>query len=193
MPLAEAVEDFSSAPVENKFASYVCGHGWFVKKKLLGGYDGFRAIDVCWIYPLKVKHSVNFVPTTASWDVILKLRSGQQITLSSKESTKSGEDLMPADSDLCLRAFRSLLPWAIFGYSKYMAECWNKSIELFLSVQNKRLNIIRNGVEKGSIVVRPDGTLVATDPSFTLPTIKVKFDQNPKGKVSRVYYESTER
>jgi hypothetical protein len=170
-PISKAIEEFNSVPNECKFANYVCTNGWFVKKKFFKGYDGFKATDVCWVYPLKVKQSINFVPNSNYWHIILKIKSGKIIDLMSKDSTPPKENLMPADSDFYLRVLQRILPWGIFGYSEYFNECWNKHNELFLNIHDKRLALIQTGLEKGYIIFLPDGSIATMGQPITLPTI----------------------
>jgi hypothetical protein len=191
-PLSKASEEMAEASPNCKFGNFVFTSGWFVKKKLFGGFEGFKAMNVCWIYPLRIKQSVNFVPTTNIWQIICKITPKKEIRLSNSETTPVKEKLIPSDSDYTLRMLRLLMPWAIFGFSQYLNECWEKHNDLFLEIQKKRFDLIRSGLEKGDIVIQPNGSLIATVQSFSLPSIDMRFEKNSQGKMERVYFARTQ-
>jgi hypothetical protein len=189
--LSKASEEVSQVSLERKFANFVFTSGWFVKKKLFGGFEGYRAIDVCWTYPTRTKQYVNFVPTINHWDILCVLTSGKSMRLSGNETTQAKDNLIPANSDYILRLLQQVIPWSIFGYSLYLNECWKKHRELFLHVHDKRVELIRNGIQRGDLVVQSNGALTTLAPSFTFPTIGMRFERNSNGKIERVYFEKT--
>lgn len=209
----EAVEASISLPAENKFAHYTLAKGWFIRKKLLGGYDGFKATDICWAYPSETKHKVNGVHTNTIWRVNAKLKSEKEISLYDGNS-KPKESLMP-QVQACMQKLMPIVPWSFFSYNAYLVECWKKQRGLFLTVYEKRLNAIREGLKNGILFISQDGLKITplphpkpahtatlgyeipvptvnsvVTPAFRLPNIGVRDIQNREGKISRIYIET---
>src|SRR4030067_2205781 len=191
--IEDAVSRIELAELNGYFGSYTCTNGWFLRKRFLRkSYCGFKASDVIWVYPKQTKQSAVVIlvpiPLGSYYNIVCKLSNGEEITLSNNECTKQGEKI-PAKCDDILQQLQLLIPWAIFGYSEYLKECWEKHWNIFLRVHNERLAKIQEGLKNGSIIVLPNGSL-AVSPTFTLPTIAMKFEQTSKGKLERVYYQT---
>lgn len=191
-PIENAASKIELIESEQFFGRYTCIDGWFFKQNFFGSYSGFKATDICWVYPRKVGHVVGIIPIVvplpATFDVVCKLSNGTEIILSDTNCMKSGEKI-PANTVEIFQQLQLLIPWAIFGYSPYFKECWEKHGRLFLEIHNERLARIREGLKEGNIIVQPNGSLAVLS-TFTLPTIAVKFEKNPKGKLERVYYQT---
>ena len=185
--MEEAIQGLarSNDVVGRRFGRYTCAQGWFLKRKLLGGFDGFRATDVCWVYAKKTTHSVNFVPINATWGITAHLRSGKTIGMNAGESTGTREKLAPANTDFEVRRLARILPWALVGFSPYIKECWEKNPTLFLQVIDRRIAAVGAWISDGTMVVQPDGTLT-TSPTTKLPTISMGFEGAGRKK-KRVY------
>ena len=183
-------KEWAFAEKDRNFADYVFANGWFFKTKLLRGMEGFKAVEICWIYPKKVKQS-SVVGTFVLWSIIVETKN-KPFVLHSEKSTNTKTELMPADADFWYRKLQSLVPWALFGFSEYLKECWTSHKSLFLSVQNRRLALIRSGLKENQIIIQPDGSLSVSQ-SFHLPTIGTKFERDQRGKMQRVYYEFVEQ
>lgn len=187
-PFEKVVTKFDSIPYENRFGQYRLSNGWFIKKKFFGGYDGFKATDICWIYPNKTTHKTNFVTTGVSWETVMRLRPNKEIHLFyDYESTSNDKEaVISPNSDYTIKTFNRIVPWAMFGYSAYLMECWNKHKELFLSVVDARLSAIQKAIKDKKIIIKDDDSVVIKTP-VTLPTINMRFNRNAKGKIERIY------
>lgn len=197
----DAITQVESIKSGLPFGQYTCTNGWFLKKNFFGKYSGFKAIDICWIYPRKIGHAIVPVigiipipiPLGSTFDIACKLSNGTEIILSNIKSISSIErrlgEKIPTNTVEIFQQLKSLIPWAFFGYSQFLKECWEKDWgKLFLETRNERLAKIQEGLRNGSIIVQPNGSL-AVLPTFTLPIIAMKFEKNQKGKLERVYYK----
>ncbi|MGD0646127.1 MAG: tetratricopeptide repeat protein [Candidatus Bathyarchaeia archaeon] len=148
-PLSQAIEKFSSAPPappECCFGDYVCVDGWFIKKKAFGGFDTFKATDVCWVYPQKYA-AKSLIMKSVSWTIVMKVRPDREVQLGWEKHIQAG--VLQRDSDMgtrladCLNRLKSILPWATFGYSEIWKNVWDKSRVIFFSNQDKEIARIR--------------------------------------------------
>ena len=190
-PLEAAVGEAAALPPENKFGGYALSNGWFFKKKLLGGFDGFRAVDLCWAYPKKVSTKAYGVVTTAvNWKMTMRIRPDRTVELY-HESSDIGAKLPTASVDYTLKVLSQVTPWAIFGYSEYRAECWKKNHDTFLRLVDERLQAVRGALSSGKLRVDSEGTLAPSEP-ISLPTLVFTFLRKANGKVQgRRYLSST--
>ncbi len=172
--------------MSNQFGKWTCTGGWFVKKKLLGGYDGFRATDICWLYSKKLTHKTYGATTGHSWSIALKLRSGREVEIQ-WGTTKPNDHTPPVLMTQQMLTLVKLLPWAFLGYGPFLVECWKKHTALFLNVVDKRIDMIAAGLRNGSLVLQPDGGLKSTIPFFSLPTISMRLVGTGGRKAKRVY------
>lgn len=186
-PVDEAIAGLVSSSTANQLGKYTLIGGWFVKRKLFGGYDTFKATDICWVCPKKTTQRVNFVATSAYWGIAVRLRNGKEVDPAGTESTGPKENLPPARADFIMKTLERIVPWAYFGYSEYLKECWEKYTALFLSVVDRRIDAIANGIRSGSLVVQADGTVVTTVPNFKLPSISMRYEGSSGKKMKRVY------
>lgn len=74
-----------------------------------------RLDDLIWIYAVRTKHSVNFVPTGTSMSVNFHDRHGQSFTVSVLTDGIEGT----------IRRLSEQSPWAIVGHSTEVEEKWN--------------------------------------------------------------------
>ena len=86
-PIEEAITKAESTENES-FGKYICVNGWFLKEKsslLRDSYDGFKATDICWVYPRKVGHGFVVLPVPipiplgSTFDIACKLSNGTEI------------------------------------------------------------------------------------------------------------------
>lgn len=190
--LNEAIEASHSSPPENKIKDYVIAKGWFIKKKPFGGYESFKATDICWIYPREEHVDVLYF-----WHWNFQLKSGILIDLNFGLIPKSKSAAWIES----LVKVQNLIPWAFRGHTPVYAGCWEKNRELFLGVQEKRLDIIRSGLKNGTLVITKDflaiapqnlsysDTSSASTASLKLPDIGVKTVRNEKDMESTIYVE----
>jgi hypothetical protein len=94
--------------------------------------------------------------------------------------------LAPPTTDYIIRSLKTIVPWAFFGYSEYLKECWNLHKEVFLNAVDMRIKTIKKAVDNKKILYNLDGSIQIKE-SITLPTISVKFITDTKGKAERVY------
>lgn len=87
--------------------------------------------DIVWAYKKVTKHSVNFIPTGKSYQLILCLADKSQAVVASKD----------ANVDFILSSFMQRCPWIIVGYSADIKRMWQKQrAELINHVADKRNN-----------------------------------------------------
>jgi hypothetical protein len=185
VPLEEIIKNNNFLSSNNRFGRYTFYKGWFIHKKLFGGYKGIKAIDVCWVYPIKTNHSINFIPTGTTFHITVKTRQFET-AFSNEESMLRRSNLKPPTADYVLRKLSLLTPWAFFGYSAYLHDCWNTNRELFLNAVDARIKAINLAIENKNLIIKEDGSTVVKKP-FKLPEITMRFVQDKKGKAKRVY------
>jgi hypothetical protein len=189
-PFEEVARVAASLPAERKLGGYHLSKGWFLKKKLFGGYEGLRAIDLCWVHPTRVATKAYGVVTTAvNWKLTLKFRPDKVAELF-HEGGDTSSKLPSANVDYTTKVLQQVAPWAIFGFSQYREECWKKDRNTFLKVVDERLAAVRDAMASGKLVANPDGTLTAKD-RVGLPILVYSFLKNDKGKLSGRKYESS--
>jgi hypothetical protein len=108
------------------------GGGWSVTDQYLirsafFTFDLLRLADLLWAYKAVTKHSVNFIPTGKTYDAVL-ICYGGTATIESKEAR--------TDEILGFAAQRA--PWAIFGFSKELAETYAKNTSAFCGAVEQR-------------------------------------------------------
>lgn len=183
--MEEAVARLGPASRNGLIGKWTCVEGWFVKKKLLGGYDGFKATDVCWVYSKKVTQKTNFVTTGHSWSIGMKLRLGREVEIQCG-STEPKNHTPPQSLVQKMQRLQMAVPWAMFGFAPHLVECWKKNTAVFLNVVDKRIDAIEAGLRNGSLKLKPDGNLAVTIPYFTLPEISVRLEGDGR-KAKRIY------
>ena len=180
-----SVTAFSS---DNKIGGFYVSKGWFFKEKLLGGYYGFRAVDIAWVYPTRVQTKLYGVVTTnTSWKVTMRIRPDKEVEMLRESGDNS---LITASSDHALRALQNMVPWAIFGFSAYRKECWKEDRPTFLKLVDERLEAIRTAISTGRLTAGADGTLVQRG-EVKIPILLHTFTKNDKGKVTGRKYHSS--
>jgi hypothetical protein len=112
-------------------------NNWKLTDKYLikSGFFSFnllRIIDLLWAYKRVTKHSVNFIPTGKTYEAVLVCNGG-------KASIKGSDDLINA----ILQFVGKRAPWAIFGYSRELANLFKgKTKEFFLEVEKRKQAIL---------------------------------------------------
>jgi hypothetical protein len=81
-----------------------------------------------WIYAKVTQHSVNFIPTGKSHEIVLHDRSGQI------QIVKLPERLISSSIETILNN----APWAVVGYTDEIVELWNKHREDFYAAVEER-------------------------------------------------------
>ena len=188
--LENAIAAYNPQTTENKFGDYSLTKGWFLKKKLLGGHDSHKAVDLCWVYPTKVSTKAYGVVTTAvNWSMTMHFRPDKTVSFYYEHSDIK-DKLPTANVEYKLNLLRQVVPWAISGFSEYRAECWKKQRDVFLKLVDERLEAVRIALGSGGLVVETDGNLTARNP-VNLPILVFSFLKNEKGKVTGRKYDSS--
>jgi hypothetical protein len=86
-----------------------------------------------WIYAKVTQHSVNFIPTGKSHEIVMHDRSGQVQIVKLKEN-----DLSSSMDSIVTNA-----PWAMVGYADEVVELWNKNRDDFYGVVEERKKEIK--------------------------------------------------
>jgi hypothetical protein len=90
-------------------------------------FEVLRLTDLLWGYKAVTKHRVNFIPTGKTYDAVLVCYGGTA-TIQGNEET--------VDEILAFAAQR--IPWAVFGFSKKIQECFRKSTRDFCNAVEQR-------------------------------------------------------
>jgi hypothetical protein len=93
--------------------------------------------DVVWMYKKVTKHSVNFIPTGKTYEVVLHTNRGRQINL---QGTFLGEK----NADFLLENIFRRVPWIIAGYDDELIGAWNADARAFIqAVSERRADFLR--------------------------------------------------
>ncbi len=84
--------------------------------------------DIAWAYKKITRHSVNFIPTGKTYEVMVWDRSGKSISISGKQDRV----------ELVLLSLAKRAPWVVFGFNKQLEQLWKKSRAEFLAAVDKR-------------------------------------------------------
>lgn len=84
--------------------------------------------DLVWIYKKQTKHSVNFIPTGTTYEVVIHLRNGN-------ETTQSGDAVAV---DQVLTTLADNCPWIVAGYTEELSKLWSKSQAEFIAQVDAR-------------------------------------------------------
>jgi len=78
-------------------------------------YHVLYKAEIVWVYLLRTKHSVNFIPTGSTYEVIINVNDGRtfQVKCSREEESKE-----------LMEAIAKIAPFAIFGYSDELKAYW---------------------------------------------------------------------
>lgn len=177
IPLDQIIPKFESLPLENKLGQYTCYEGWFIKKKLFGGYDSFKATDICWVFPEKKKFT-----EFSTWQIYMKTHD-REITFSSQDlATSLVDQSMPQATESCMKTLNSIIPWAFYGFSMIIDIAWRHHNNAWLKVVEKRVNAIKTGISNGSLLINTDGSIQVTDPTFHMPSMNI----DDRGRITEV-------
>ena len=100
---------------------------WLVRKQLFSTWVS-PVQDIVWAYKKVTRHSVNFIPTGKSYEVILVGRHRQRIE--EKMSQKKVEAL--------LVEIATRVPWAIYGFNADLDNAWKKDPAGFVAAVDSR-------------------------------------------------------
>jgi len=89
----------------------------------VNGIEVFLYTELIWIYKKQTKHSVNFIPTGTTYEVIMNLRDGREKTMSG--AAKVVEHILHTLAVGC--------PWIVAGYSKELDATWTRKRKDFIA------------------------------------------------------------
>lgn len=188
-PLEAAIAQASTSALGEWIGGYSLSRGWFFRKKVLGGYDAFRAIDVCWAYVTK-EDATAFDPHHGGrWKTVVRVRPDRKVEIQNTPQGE-GEHHPVKGPGSMMGALRGLVPWALFGYSERRYECWKKDRDTFLKLVEERLEGVRGALRSGRLVVDRVGNLV-TEGKVDLPTLTFVLLRKGNGKVAGRRYNSS--
>lgn len=84
--------------------------------------------DLIWIYKKQTRHSVNFIPTGSTYEVIMHTRDGAERTMSA--SCKVVDQVLQTLAGGC--------PWIVAGYSDQLKNLWSSSKVDFIAEVDAR-------------------------------------------------------
>ncbi len=87
--------------------------------------------DIVWIYKKVTKHSVNFIPTGKTYEVVLHNSTGDQITL-------NGTFLNEKKTHKILEKIQERIPWVVAGYDDELIKQWKKHQSTFIETVRRR-------------------------------------------------------
>ncbi len=166
-----------------RIGDYYFSDGWFFKKKIFGAYDGFKAADVCWVYP----HRLDFQHAEYIWSLKFKLQQNKEKSIETGKSPHVDHNAPvnpPPEHTKALLVLTKILPWAFFGYQDPiffigLPKAWGQDRELFINVVQERFDMVRDAVKSGILLILPDGSLKSTAP-FELPGLKSEVVKEPQ-------------
>lgn len=126
--------DFETKGKFEQFGSVSILPSWIIQK---GTFTmNFQSIeDIVWVYKKTTKHSVNFIPTGKTHEVILNNKQGKSISLSGLNEKKT---------DSIIETIYQRIPWVIAGYDDQLMGLWNANINEFIKATSERKQALLN-------------------------------------------------
>lgn len=112
---------------KTKYGRLVVTPNWLIRRSLFRTWMS-PVEDLAWIYKKITKHYTNFIPTGKSYAAVLVGRHRQRIDV--QMSQKKTDKLL---GDLNAR-----VPWVIVGFSKDLANTWQKDPAAFVAAVDAR-------------------------------------------------------
>ncbi len=84
--------------------------------------------DLVWIYKKQTRHSVNFIPTGSTYEVIMHTRDGKEHTMQAS----------CAVVDQVLQTLARGCPWIVAGYSDQLRNLWSRTRGDFIAEVDAR-------------------------------------------------------
>lgn len=93
--------------------------------------------DVVWMYKKVTKHSVNFIPTGKTYEVVIHTKQGKSISL-------QGALLGEKNIDFIMENIFDRVPWIVAGYDDELVGAWNADARAFIqAVGERRADFLR--------------------------------------------------
>ena len=142
--VAAAIDREVLAPHE-KFGPVHLLPSWIVRSGTFS-VDFQHVEDVAWMYKKVTKHSVNFIPTGKTYEVVLHNNQGKTMTL-------SGSFMREKKIDLILESIYQRAPWIITGYDNDLVKAWNSNSAEFIQAVKERRNSYENAGSKNGTTI----------------------------------------
>lgn len=133
--------DFETKGRLEQFGSVSILPSWIIQK---GTFTmNFQSIeDIVWVYKKTTKHSVNFIPTGKTHEVVLNNKQGKTISLSGLSEQKT---------DSIIETIYRRIPWVIAGYDDGLMGLWNADTNEFVKATADRKQSFLNNQQTTQI------------------------------------------
>ena len=102
--------------------------------------------DIVWMYKKVTKHSVNFIPTGKTYEVILHNSQGNVINL-------TGNSLNDEKTTKMLEKIYQRVPWVVTGYDNELISYWNSNKTAFVQTVKSRQKSYTDSVNQSQQIV----------------------------------------
>lgn len=119
---------------DNKIITY----NWIVIRSFFDFYV-IHSTEICWVYLLQTKHSVNFIPTGTTYGVKLHCVSYKEIEIPCNDQE---------EAELLIGKIHSMSPWAIYGFSEEIKYLWGSNPQALIKNVNERIIDIQKLIKK---------------------------------------------
>lgn len=137
MQYGNADEVINSIEEELTYDSFPNNKKLYVLKSWIVSSKGFsvdvnKIDDIVWAYKKVTKHSVNFIPTGKTFELILHFNNKSQSTIGLKKD----------EADYILTLFNQMYPWIVLGFTNQIKKEWkSNSQQLIDYVQAEKQRI----------------------------------------------------
>ena len=129
--LTENINDEIYFKDNRKFNNIIVTDSWLLIVSFFG-LKAFRLSDVVWIYKKVTKHSVNFIPTGKTYNLVINTRYKSSFDI------KLGRSEAQVNSSIDY--IMSKVPWIIGGFSDEIKKVWNRNYnEIVAFVDGRRI------------------------------------------------------
>lgn len=109
---------------------------WIIKSGTFS-VDVQHVEEIVWMYKKVTKHSVNFIPTGKTYEVVLHNSQGKTVTL-------SGSFMREKKVDFILENIYQRVPWIITGFDDDLVKNWNSNAAAFIQAVRERRSQYEN-------------------------------------------------
>lgn len=107
---------------------------WILSKKFFA-FDVYKIDDIIWVYKKVTNHSINFIPTGKTYELILSSQNGTQRPIRLKQQ----------QIDYVLISINQMCPWIIIGFTERIYDMWKSNYSQLVNyVQLEKQKIINN-------------------------------------------------
>lgn len=132
-----AAIDGEAAGHFDKVGSIYLLPSWILRRGTFS-MDIHHVEDIVWMYKKVTKHSVNFIPTGKSYEVVIHTNQGKSVTL-------QGTLMREKNVDFILDRIFQRVPWIIAGYDDELVGAWNADSRAFIqAVKERRADFLQH-------------------------------------------------